>query len=186
MVGGVTVRSHKLRPVTTKPADQCVESEAVEASWTTPTGKEARIDDRLLCPPAPRKRRSDKWNYGGAGGGVVREYFTVPDLESVFVMRRQIESANLCGLESVKHKPCGVFDSSTFSKPFLKHRGEGEAILNTSSKGREAHSARGGKHLLKGEESTFCERSSSPNIDDQKKNVFTVRAKSRLPYSSRF
>ena len=56
---------------------------------TTPTGEESRIPTRLTCPPAPRKRKpSLKCNYG-----VVREFFTPPDLETVFI-RHHVERAN--------------------------------------------------------------------------------------------
>ncbi|KAL9668570.1 hypothetical protein QQ045_006106 [Rhodiola kirilowii] len=88
MVAGVSMRNNKLRPLITKPAADL--NEAEEASSTTPKAKEARIAETLPCPQAPRKRRSDKWNYSS----VVREYFAVPDLESVFVSRRAVESAN--------------------------------------------------------------------------------------------
>ncbi|KAF6157458.1 hypothetical protein GIB67_004396 [Kingdonia uniflora] len=47
----------------------------------TPTCKEARIPERLPCPPAPKKRRpSLRCKLGGA-----REFFNPPDLESVFI-----------------------------------------------------------------------------------------------------
>ncbi|PON53130.1 cyclin-dependent kinase inhibitor SMR3-like protein [Parasponia andersonii] len=55
----------------------------------TPTGEESRIPTRLTCPPAPRKRKSSsKCNYGS-----VREFFTPPDLETVFI-RHHVERAN--------------------------------------------------------------------------------------------
>nr|XP_011457538.1 PREDICTED: uncharacterized protein LOC105349473 [Fragaria vesca subsp. vesca] len=59
-----------------------------ECGSTTPTAVEARIPTRMTCPPPPRKRKSvaSKCNY-------VREFFTPPDLESVFI-RRHVESAN--------------------------------------------------------------------------------------------
>lgn len=59
-----------------------------DCSTTTPTGEESRIPTRLTCPPAPRKRKaSRKCNYGA-----VREFFTPPDLETVFI--RHVERAN--------------------------------------------------------------------------------------------
>ncbi|KAK9934558.1 hypothetical protein M0R45_021697 [Rubus argutus] len=59
-----------------------------ECGSTTPTGAEARIPTRLTCPPPPRKRKpASKCNYGS-----VREFFTPPDLESVFI--RHVERAN--------------------------------------------------------------------------------------------
>lgn len=59
-----------------------------EECSTTPTGEEARIPERLTCPPAPRKRKASlKCNYSG-----VREFFTPPDLETVFI--HHVERAN--------------------------------------------------------------------------------------------
>lgn len=55
---------------------------------TTPTSEEARIPAKLTCPAAPRKQKpSLKCNYSD-----VREFFTPPDLESVFI--RHVERAN--------------------------------------------------------------------------------------------
>ncbi|XP_061991562.1 cyclin-dependent protein kinase inhibitor SMR6-like [Rosa rugosa] len=68
-----------------------VEQEEEECGSTTPTAAEARIPTRLTCPPPPRKRKpaaASKCNYGS-----VREFFTPPDLESVFI-RRHVERAN--------------------------------------------------------------------------------------------
>ncbi|OMO80084.1 hypothetical protein COLO4_24249 [Corchorus olitorius] len=59
-----------------------------ECNSTTPTAEDARIPTILSCPPAPRKRKpSLKCNYGS-----VREFFTPPDLETVFI--RHVERAN--------------------------------------------------------------------------------------------
>lgn len=62
-----------------------------EGCSTTPTGEESRIPTQLSCPPAPRKHRppSSKCRLTRAAGV---EFFTPPDLESVFV--RRIERAN--------------------------------------------------------------------------------------------
>uniref|UniRef100_A0A7N0VE81 Uncharacterized protein n=1 Tax=Kalanchoe fedtschenkoi TaxID=63787 RepID=A0A7N0VE81_KALFE len=91
MVAGVSIWGRKLRPVVTKPVESPVEGDGGSSPSTTPTAKEARIAETRPCPPAPRKRRSARWNYDHA---VAREYLSVPDLESVFVVRRQVESAN--------------------------------------------------------------------------------------------
>ncbi|GLT46439.1 hypothetical protein SLA2020_201870 [Shorea laevis] len=59
-----------------------------EECSTTPTGEGARIPTVLPCPPPPRKRKAAlKCSYGG-----VREFFTPPDLETVFI--RHVERAN--------------------------------------------------------------------------------------------
>lgn len=56
------------------------EENAGDESGTTPTGKESRIPEILPCPAAPRKPRpSAICKHGGA-----REFFTPPDLDSVF------------------------------------------------------------------------------------------------------
>jgi hypothetical protein len=59
-----------------------------EECSTTPRGEESRIPVTLICPPAPRKRKSSlKWNYRGK----TREFFTPPELETVFI--RHVERA---------------------------------------------------------------------------------------------
>ncbi|CAN1152251.1 Cyclin-dependent protein kinase inhibitor SMR6 [Linum perenne] len=55
---------------------------------TTPKGEEARISEKLTCPPPPRKRKATLKRKCNGGGGV-REFFTPPDLESVFVRHVQ-------------------------------------------------------------------------------------------------
>lgn len=51
-------------------------------SSTTPTGEDARIP--VVLPPPPRKRKASlKGNFG------VREFFSPPDLESVFIRRAE-------------------------------------------------------------------------------------------------
>ncbi|XP_027358760.1 cyclin-dependent protein kinase inhibitor SMR6 [Abrus precatorius] len=74
VIAGIAVRS--LKPINTKHLSDDEE----EACSTTPTAKEARIPEKLPCPPAPRKRRPSRCN--NLGG--VREFFTPPDLETVF------------------------------------------------------------------------------------------------------
>ncbi|KAG5056404.1 hypothetical protein JHK86_011400 [Glycine max] len=87
VIAGIGVRS--LKPINTKrvgggSGGGDAENEEEEARSTTPTAKEARIPEKLPCPPAPRKRRPPPSRCGNGGGGGVREFFTPPDLESVF------------------------------------------------------------------------------------------------------
>ncbi|XP_041013155.1 cyclin-dependent protein kinase inhibitor SMR6-like [Juglans microcarpa x Juglans regia] len=82
VIAGIPLRA-PLKPIYTNPVEAWAGSDGSEECSTTPTGEEARIPTRLTCPPAPRKRKpSLKCNYGG-----VREFFTPPDLESVFIQR---------------------------------------------------------------------------------------------------
>ncbi|EXC20340.1 hypothetical protein L484_020561 [Morus notabilis] len=92
VIAGISVRS-SLKPINTKPRGKDIEEDDNEESCsTTPTEKEARIPERLPCPPAPRKRRPAlRCNNNSFNG--VREFFTPPDLETVFI-RRQVEKAN--------------------------------------------------------------------------------------------
>lgn len=79
LIAGISVRS--MKPVNTKGWGKENEEDEEEACSTTPTAKEARIQEKLRCPPAPRKPRpSRRNNFNG-----VREFFTPPDLESVFI-----------------------------------------------------------------------------------------------------
>ncbi|XP_054788313.1 cyclin-dependent protein kinase inhibitor SMR6-like [Prosopis cineraria] len=85
VIAGISVRS--LKPINTKPRGKENEEDDEEACSTTPTAKEARIQEKLPCPPAPRKPRpSRRHNFNG-----VREFFTPPDLETVF--KRHVEKA---------------------------------------------------------------------------------------------
>ncbi|OIV90328.1 hypothetical protein TanjilG_14726 [Lupinus angustifolius] len=77
VIAGISVRC--LKPINTKGRGKENKEEDEEGSSTTPTAKEARIAEKLKCPMAPRKRRSTKCNFNG-----VREFFTPPDLETVF------------------------------------------------------------------------------------------------------
>ncbi|KAF7819532.1 cyclin-dependent protein kinase inhibitor SMR6 [Senna tora] len=85
LIAGISVRS--LKPINTKARCRDNEEDDEEARSTTPTAKEARIQEKLACPPAPRKpRASRRHNFNG-----VREFFTPPDLETVF--KRHVEKA---------------------------------------------------------------------------------------------
>lgn len=86
-VDGGLVRA-SLKPINTKFRGKEGQDDDEVACSTTPTAKEARIPERLACPPAPRKRRpTSRCHFDG-----VREYFTPPDLETVFKLR--VEKAN--------------------------------------------------------------------------------------------
>ncbi|CAN0896266.1 Cyclin-dependent protein kinase inhibitor SMR15 [Linum grandiflorum] len=60
---------------------------------TTPKAEEARILEKLPCPPPPRKRRATFKRKCNAATAGVREFFTPPDLETVFV-RRHVQRAS--------------------------------------------------------------------------------------------
>lgn len=85
VIAGIAVRT-PLRSISTKPREEYEDDD--DKRSTTPTAKEARIPERLHCPPAPRKRPpTASCHFNG-----VREFFTPPDLESVFI--RHVERAN--------------------------------------------------------------------------------------------
>ncbi|KAE8021485.1 hypothetical protein FH972_007370 [Carpinus fangiana] len=86
-VDGGLVRP-SLKPISTKARGKESQDDDEAARSTTPTAKEARIPERFPCPPAPRKRRpASRCHFEG-----VREFFTPPDLESVFKLH--VEKAN--------------------------------------------------------------------------------------------
>lgn len=61
-----------------------------EEESTTPTAREARIPDRLPCPPAPRKKPPPLLCSREGGGAAAKEFFCCPDdLEAVFARRRE-------------------------------------------------------------------------------------------------
>ncbi|KAK4774474.1 hypothetical protein SAY86_009409 [Trapa natans] len=80
VIAGIPSRV-SLKPVSTKPRPKDGEEDEEEPRTRTPTSKGSRIPDKLPCPPAPMKRRP-KCHFTG-----VREFFTPPDLESVFKLR---------------------------------------------------------------------------------------------------
>ncbi|KAL2335720.1 hypothetical protein Fmac_016933 [Flemingia macrophylla] len=86
LIAGISLRP--LKPINTKHVAPAVDDDGGEACSTTPTAKEARIPDKLPCPPAPRKRRPSRCSHTSAAAGV-REFFTPPDLETVFKCRVQ-------------------------------------------------------------------------------------------------
>lgn len=90
VVAGISIRA-ALKPISTKPRLKVRETGEVGATVeeeeeglsrpSTPTGREARIPEILPCPAAPRKRRSRPSRCRVSGS---RQFFTPPDLESVF------------------------------------------------------------------------------------------------------
>ncbi|KAJ1422829.1 cyclin-dependent protein kinase inhibitor SMR6-like [Sesbania bispinosa] len=90
VIAGIALRA-PLKPIYTIPVVEKEQKEEVETEEcsSTPTSEESRIPTTFTCPPAPKKRKTSlKCNYRR----VVREFFTPPDLETVFI--RQIEKAN--------------------------------------------------------------------------------------------
>ncbi|EOA17682.1 hypothetical protein CARUB_v10006053mg [Capsella rubella] len=96
VIAGISIRA-TLKPVKTKllrpppeieaevEEDYYNEEEECSTTTTTPTAKEAKIPEKLKCPPAPRKRRPALKCRSNA----VTEFFTPPDdLETVFIRRR--------------------------------------------------------------------------------------------------
>ncbi|KAI3874645.1 hypothetical protein MKX03_022080 [Papaver bracteatum] len=78
VVAGILVRT-PLKAINTNKKIEDGDDEEQGCSATTPTSVEARINsERLLCPPAPRKRRpSLKFQ--------AMDFFNPPELESIFV-----------------------------------------------------------------------------------------------------
>ncbi|KAJ9169489.1 hypothetical protein P3X46_017676 [Hevea brasiliensis] len=86
VIAGIPLRA-PLKPIFTNPVEKESESSDECSTATTPTSEDARIPTRLACPLAPKKRKATlKCNYSG-----VREFFTPPDLETVFI--RHVERA---------------------------------------------------------------------------------------------
>ncbi|GFP97495.1 hypothetical protein PHJA_001893600 [Phtheirospermum japonicum] len=99
-VGGHVVDSEKwvfsgialrgpLKPILTKkPLEKGEEEDECNFSATTPTSSESRIPSRLICPPAPKKRKSS----ASSKSCRVIEFFNPPDLETIFVRRVEARS----------------------------------------------------------------------------------------------
>ncbi|GMH01568.1 hypothetical protein Nepgr_003407 [Nepenthes gracilis] len=80
VIAGIQLRA-PLKPIFTTRVD----GDGEEHCLTTPTSEESRIPAKLPCPPPPRKRKpkpSPRCNFDG-----VKEFFTPPDLETVFIRR---------------------------------------------------------------------------------------------------
>ncbi|EPS71845.1 hypothetical protein M569_02922, partial [Genlisea aurea] len=67
-----------LKPISTGGKRDAAEEEGNFPA--TPTAPDSRIPERLVCPPAPKKRKAV--SLGRCYGG--REFFNPPDLESIF------------------------------------------------------------------------------------------------------
>ncbi|KAJ6988916.1 cyclin-dependent protein kinase inhibitor SMR6-like [Populus alba x Populus x berolinensis] len=81
VIAGIPLRA-PLKPIFTNPVEKETYDESDDA--TTPTSEEAKIPSKLVCPPAPRKRKATfKCNYTSG----MREFFTPPDLETLFIQR---------------------------------------------------------------------------------------------------
>ncbi|CAN8240955.1 unnamed protein product [Cochlearia groenlandica] len=72
-----------LKPISLSSSSSVANTEDQDLYPTTPKAVSVRIPTVFPCPPAPKKRkRSLKFSYNGA-----REFFTPPDLETVFIHR---------------------------------------------------------------------------------------------------
>ncbi|CAK7332587.1 unnamed protein product [Dovyalis caffra] len=76
IIAGIPLRA-PLKPIYTNPVEKEInesdedDQNNCSTTSTTPTGEEARIPSRLVCPPAPRKRKATfKCNYNSG----VREF----------------------------------------------------------------------------------------------------------------
>ncbi|KAL1536487.1 cyclin-dependent kinase inhibitor SMR3-like protein [Salvia divinorum] len=78
VIAGIAIRA-PLKPISTKPRDD--EDEGGDPCSTTPTARESRIQEKLPCPPPPRKRRPVSTCHFNGG----REFFNPPELESIFM-----------------------------------------------------------------------------------------------------
>ncbi|CAH8383429.1 unnamed protein product [Eruca vesicaria subsp. sativa] len=84
VIAEISIRA-SLKPIKTKLRKLERETEVEdEDCCVTPTAKEAKVSEKLICPPAPRKRRPALKCRSNVGV----EYFVPPyDLESVFIRR---------------------------------------------------------------------------------------------------
>ncbi|KAL3644497.1 hypothetical protein CASFOL_009677 [Castilleja foliolosa] len=87
---GIALRG-PLKPILTKkPLEKKEDDEKCDFSATTPTSSESRISSRLICPPAPKKRKASA---SSSKSFRVIEFFNPgPDLESIFVCRVEAQS----------------------------------------------------------------------------------------------
>ncbi|KAK9113653.1 hypothetical protein Syun_020450 [Stephania yunnanensis] len=95
VIAGVSTTRAPLRQIRTRrnmEMDVVGVEEFEDDAATTPTAKEARIPDRLPCPPAPRKRRPAAAAAAAKARWMVKEFFNPPDLETVFI--RHVERAS--------------------------------------------------------------------------------------------
>ncbi|CAI9775364.1 unnamed protein product [Fraxinus pennsylvanica] len=79
---GIALRN-PLKPICTNPVEKLLlqKDEEEQEFSTTPKSADSRIPSRLICPPAPKKRKaSSRCHFAG-----VMEFFNPPDLETVFI-----------------------------------------------------------------------------------------------------
>ncbi|RZC72741.1 hypothetical protein C5167_048217 [Papaver somniferum] len=82
VVAGILVRT-PLKAINTNKKIEDGDDQEQGCSATTPTSVEARINsERLLCPPAPRKRRPSLKFHSNNNA---MDFFNPPELESIFV-----------------------------------------------------------------------------------------------------
>ncbi|XP_010458430.1 PREDICTED: uncharacterized protein LOC104739692 [Camelina sativa] len=83
VIAGITSRS-PLKQINLSPGVTVTETEDQDQCPTTPTAVSFRIPRVQPCPAAPRKSKpSSKCSYSAA----TREFFSPPDLETVFIQR---------------------------------------------------------------------------------------------------
>ena len=82
VIAGIALRP-PLKPIYTVPVEkEHKEEDDTQEFSTTPTAVESKIPTPFTCPPPPRKPKpSFKCNYRA----VVQDFFTPPDLETVFI-----------------------------------------------------------------------------------------------------
>ncbi|ERN02509.1 hypothetical protein AMTRI_Chr03g48790 [Amborella trichopoda] len=80
IIAGIPSRN-PLSPIIINPSSNEGKFDGDERS-RTPTSKEARIPEKLPCPPAPRKPKlSSKFPMNG-----FKEFFSSPDLDALFTI----------------------------------------------------------------------------------------------------
>ncbi|ESQ35783.1 hypothetical protein EUTSA_v10009472mg [Eutrema salsugineum] len=83
VIAGLPPRS-PLKPINLSSGVIITETEDQDQCPTTPTAVSVRIPRVPPCPAAPKKRKpSSKCSYGAGG----RDFFSPPDLETVFIQR---------------------------------------------------------------------------------------------------
>ncbi|KVI02450.1 cyclin-dependent protein kinase inhibitor SMR6-like [Cynara cardunculus var. scolymus] len=88
VIAGIAMRA-PLRSIVTKKVKEDDENSNSNSGDTTPTSKDSMIPEMLPCPPPPRKRRPVTTCYSGN-----REFFTSPDLDSLFKLLSNAGKAN--------------------------------------------------------------------------------------------
>ena len=95
VIAEISIRA-SLKPVKTKQKRHERDTEAEDEHYSgseeyciTPTAKEAKLSEKLICPPAPRKRRPELKSRSNVG----IEYFVVTpsELETVFIRSSNVK-----------------------------------------------------------------------------------------------